>query len=107
MIDNVLEFKRPKSKIQDRLDERLDKLEDLYDSLERAFSIVSTIEEKIDLEEEYYDGDLLDYAKEIGTENIELKYLNYSTNILVVDTEAGFSLLWENPDEQEEDETPQ
>lgn len=106
MTGNVLEFKKPKSKIQDKLDERLDKLEDLYDSLERAFSVVSTIEERIDLEEEYYDGDLLEYAKEIGTENIELKYLNYSTNIMVVDTEAGFSLLWENPDEQKEDETP-
>jgi len=80
-MSNVTEFPSDKS-IRGRLDEGIENLSDVYGTLERAYGLIQQLEEKAHLLEIDYNGLLKKYEKIVaGFENIEVKYLEYATNL--------------------------
>jgi len=80
-MSNVKEFPSDKS-IRGRLDESIDNLSDVYGTLERAYGLIQQLEEKAHLLEIDYNELLKKYEKTVaGFENIEVKYLEYATNL--------------------------
>jgi len=79
-MSNVTEFPSDKS-IRGRLDEGIENLSDVYGTLERAYGLIQQLEEKAHLLEIDYNELLKKYEKIAGFENIEVKYLEYATNL--------------------------
>ena len=79
-MSNVTEFPSDKS-IRGRLDEGIESLSGAYGTLERAYGLIQQLEEKAHLLEIDYNELLKKYEKIAGFENIEVKYLEYATNL--------------------------
>jgi hypothetical protein len=99
----ILPFKKTEVKLRDSLDKRVGILDKLYDGVDKLVAAMGALEERISLEEEYYDAELLDYSEKVGADSVELKYFEYSSNILVTETPAGFQLVWVDPDNPEQE----
>ena len=101
-MSKVLEFKKPRSALVEELEKNIENMEELYAAYDRLQGVMIEIEEKIDLEEFFYNQKLMKYKNEVGADNVPIRYLNYSTEIVVIQTEDGFEFLWSDEDEDEE-----
>ena len=71
------------------LSERRDELSELYDTLNRAYELVHTIEERADALEHEYNHFLRRYSKAVGgIENVEVGFLEYGSEISI-DADEG------------------
>ena len=99
----ILKFPEDKA-LENLLDERKADLDDLYESLSKAFELVDKIEEKTAALEAEYNIYLRRYAHALGgIENVAVGYLEYSSGI-GVDADSGDIIFtpW-----SEEDENPE
>jgi len=101
-MSKVLEFKRPRSGLVEELEKNIGNMEELYAAYDRLQGVMLDLEEKIDLEEFFFNQKLMKYKNEVGADNVPIRYLNYSTEILVIQTEDGFEFLWADENEDEE-----
>jgi len=101
-MSKVLEFKRPRSGLVEELEKNIENMEELYAAYDRLQGVMLDLEEKIDLEEFFFNQKLMKYKNEVGADNVPVRYLNYSTEILVIQTEDGFEFLWADENEDEE-----
>lgn len=101
-MSKVLEFKRPRSGLVEELEKNIENMEELYAAYDRLQGVMLDLEEKIDLEEFFFNQKLMKYKNEVGADNVPIRYLNYSTEILVIQTEDGFEFLWADENEDEE-----
>jgi len=101
-MSKVLEFKRPRSGLVEELEKNIENMEELYAAYDRLQGVMLDLEEKIDLEEFFFNQKLMKYKTEVGADNVPVRYLNYSTEILVIQTEDGFEFLWADENEDEE-----
>jgi len=89
--------------LQSNLDQKREELSELYDNLNRAYTLVDKIEEKAAAIEAEYNIFLRRYAHAVGgIENVEVGYLEYSSGI-GVDVDAGTITFtpWSEEDETE------
>jgi len=92
--------------LQSNLDQKREELDELYDNLNRAFSLVDKIEEKAAVLEAEYNIYLRRYANALGgIENVEVGYLEYSSGI-GVDVDSGTIVFTPWSEEDEEPEVP-
>jgi|SRR5210317_335663 len=89
----VIEFPKRKRVVDDKrakLNELIDELNYLYDNLERAYQIIHKLEGDSDTVEKVYNEVLRKYVNEFQDhEQIEVKFLNYSTEANLVEDENG------------------
>ena len=86
------------------LSERRDELSELYDTLNRAYQLAHTIEERADALEHEYNHFLRRYSKAVGgIENVEVGFLEYGSEISI-DADEGTIVFtpWSEDDENEE-----
>ncbi len=98
----ILEFPVEKS-LTAQLDERKVELDELYDNLNRAYTLVNKIEEKTSALEAEYNIYLRRYSHAVGgIENVEVGYLEYSSGI-GVDVDSGSVVFtpWSEKDDEE------
>lgn len=105
----VIEFPKRKKVVDDKrakLTELIDELNYLYDGLERAYQIVHKLEQDSDTVEKVYNEVLRKYVNEFQDhEQIEVKFLNYSTEANLVEDENG-KLRIVFPEDYHEEEHP-
>ena len=86
------------------LDERREELSELYDTLNRAYQLAHTIEERADALEMEYNHFLRRYSQAVGgIENVEVGFLEYGSEISI-DADEGTIVFtpWSGDDENEE-----
>ena len=84
------------------LEERKLELEELYDTLTRAYALAHNIEEKAEALEAEYNHFLRRYSSAVGgIENVEVGFLEYGCNI-DVNADSGEIVFkpWEDGDEE-------
>lgn len=97
----ILKFPEDKA-LENLLDDRKADLDELYDSLAKAFELVNKIEEKAAALEAEYNIHLRRYARaKGGVENVEVGYLEYSSGI-GVDVDSGNIVFtpWSEKDDE-------
>ena len=85
------------------LSERRDELSELYDTLNRAYELAHTIEERADALELEYNHFLHRYSKAVGgIENVEVGFLEYGSEV-GIDADSGEIVFtpWSEEDETE------
>ena len=93
----ILKFPEDKA-LENLLDERRADLDELYDSLARAFELVDKMEEKAAALEAEYNIHLRRYAHaKGGVENVEVGYLEYSSCLLYTSPSPRDGLLSRMP----------
>ena len=100
----VHQFPEDKS-LRNILAQRRDDLQELYDTLNRAYALAANIEEKVEVVESEYNHFLHRYSKCMGgIENVEVGFLEYGSEISI-DTDEGTIVFkpWTDEDEEEED----
>jgi len=89
----VIQFPGKKKVVDDKrakLAELIDELNYLYDGLERAYQIIHKLEQDSDTVEKVYNEVLRKYVNEFQDhEQIEVRFLNYSTEANLVEDENG------------------
>jgi len=89
----VIQFPGKKKVVDDKrakLSELIDELNYLYDGLERAYQIIHKLEQDSDTVEKVYNEVLRKYVNEFQDhEQIEVRFLNYSTEANLVEDENG------------------
>ena len=104
----VIQFpeKRKTEVTKERMDSLIDELGVLYDNLERAYQIIHKLEEETSLNENVYNELFREYVAQVEDhEQVEIKYLNYSTEANVIEDEKG-NLRITFYDDTTETETP-
>jgi hypothetical protein len=104
----VIQFpeKRKTEVTKERMDSLIDELGYLYDNLERAYQIIHKLEEETSLNENVYNELFREYVAQVEDhEQVEIKYLNYSTEANVIEDEKG-NLRIAFYDDTTETETP-
>ena len=99
----VYKFPEDRS-LRNILAQRRDDLQELYDTLNRAYALAHTIEDKVEAVETEYNEYLHRYSKVVGgIENVEVGFLEYGSEISI-DTDEGTIVFtpWQS-DEDEED----
>lgn len=86
----VIQFPKRKNDKRAKLTELIDELNYLYDGLERAYQIIHKLEQDSDTVEKVYNEVLRKYVNEFQDhEQIEVRFLNYSTEANLVEDENG------------------
>ena len=83
------------------LEERREELSELYDTLNRAYQLAHTIEERADALELEYNHFLHRYSKAVGgIENVEVGFLEYGSDV-GIDVDSGQIVFtpWSEDDE--------
>ena len=75
-----------------------DALQDSYANLDEVFADLSSLEESIEEVEEIYNQKIIELARLVGAENIEMDDLQFATNISVSASPDG-TLIFFIPDE--------
>ena len=104
----VIQFpeKRKTEVTKERMDSLIDELGYLYDNLERAYQIIHKLEEETSLNENVYNEIFREYVAQVEDhEQVEIKYLNYSTEANIVEDPNG-NLRITFYDDTTETETP-
>jgi len=85
------------------LSERREELAELYDTLNRAYELAHTIEQKADSLEEEYNHFLHRYSKAVGgIENVEVGFLEYGSEVSIDADEGVITFTpWSEEDEPE------
>lgn len=91
---------------KERMDSLIDDLGVLYDNLEVIYQIIHKLEEETSLNENVYNELFREYVAQVEDhEQVEIKYLNYSTEANVIEDEKG-NLRITFYDDTTETETP-
>ena len=91
---------------REKLDELIEELSVLYDNLDRAYQIIHKLEQDSDIKEAEYNELFRNYVEQVGDhEQVEVKYLNYSTRTELIELENG-TLRIKFYDDTTETETP-
>lgn len=78
-MSKILKFETTTGIMKQQLTRATESLAELYDNHARVMEVLVKIEDIIDKEESDYD-DLLDsYISKVGVENVEIRYLEFST----------------------------
>jgi|GEM_PF-3953676 septation ring formation regulator EzrA len=99
---SIHEFPEGKA-LKSILDERREELAELYDTLNRAYKLAHTIEERADALENEYNHFLRRYSQAVGgIENVEVGFLEYGSEI-AIDADEGIITFtpWSEEDETE------
>ena len=97
-MSNILKFPKEKN-LEAQLQEAVDGLLELHDSLQKGYDLMQKLEDKLEEEESKYNQILVKYARAIGVENIPLLYLEHASDYLSVNVETG-DISFEPPDEE-------
>lgn len=82
-MSNVIPFASKKQQLQKRLLATIRDLQEIYGNLDTVTSGVATLENIAQDIEEDYNMILRKYVDEVGVENVELGFLEYTTDIEV------------------------
>ena len=77
------------SKCRHELDQRIAELEENYILLDQLHEGLHLMEKECAILEQEYNKELKEYAKVVGNEQLEIKYLEYSTEATVAFAEDG------------------
>jgi len=89
-----------------RLEQLIAELDHLYDNLERAYQIIHKLEQDGDTIEKVYNEVLRNYVNDVTDhEQVEVRFLNYSTEANLVEDEKG-KLRIVFPEDYNEEEHP-
>ena len=96
----VLQFPPGHNLLTD-LEEKCNELNELHDTLRRAYDLTHTLEEKLNGLEANYSAVLNRYCNAVGTENVPVRYFEYATEGLHVDVDSGDIIFtpWSEEDE--------
>jgi len=83
-MSNVIPFRTKKSELQKKLLQQITDLQEIYDGLDLAGDAAYKLQQIAEQTEEEYNIMLRNYVDEVGAENVELGYLEYTTDIAVV-----------------------
>jgi hypothetical protein len=83
-MSNVIPFRTKKSELQKKLLQQITDLQEIYDGLDMAGDATFKLQQVAEQAEEEYNIMLRNYVDEVGAENVELGYLEYTTDIAVV-----------------------
>lgn len=85
---SIHEFPEDKS-LKRILEDRRDELEELHDTLRRAYELTHKLEDKVDGLEMEYNHFLQRYSKAVGgVENVEVGFLEYGSDVSI-DVDSG------------------
>jgi hypothetical protein len=88
-----------------RLTEKVKELQYLYDTLNRCHEIINKVEYDANCVEHDYNQLLGDYIKEVGPENLEAGFLEYSTEAVVsLQDDGTFIVTFREHDYNEDEE---
>ena len=75
---------------KERMSDTIEELEYLYENLERAYEIIHTLEEKTSILEKEYNEMFRNYVAQVEDhEQVEIRFLNYSTEANVEEDSEG------------------
>lgn len=77
-VVNLQSFSK-KVKIQKRLVTLSETIDEVYGELDSCYEMLNEMEEQAVRVEEAYNKVLLEYIEEVGVENVEIEYLEYTT----------------------------
>jgi len=97
-MSNILKFPKEKN-LEAQLQESVDGLLELHDSLQHGYDLMQKLEDKLEEEEARYNQILVKYARAIGVENIPLAFLEHASEYLTVNIETG-DISFEPPNEE-------
>ena len=83
-MSNVIPFHSKKRLLQKQLLQQIEDLKEIYNGLDVAGDATTKLQQIAEREEEEYNILLRDYVEEVGAENVELGYLEYTTDIAVL-----------------------
>jgi len=104
-MSTILEFPtshRRAEALRGQLVNEMSELDTLYVELDEAHEIVHGLEERAASQEKWFDDCLREYASLIGSENLEVEMLQYSSNTkIVVNADSkDFKLEWIGDEEE-------
>jgi len=83
-MSNVIPFRSKKRDLQKKLLILIDDLREVYNGLDMATDANFKLTQIAEDTEEHYNRVLRQYVDEVGAENVELGYLEYTTDIAVL-----------------------
>lgn len=89
---SVIQFpeKRKTEVLKEKMNEAINELQYLYENLERAYEIIHTLEEKTSILEKEYNEMFRNYVAQVEDhEQVEIRFLNYSTEANVEEDSEG------------------
>lgn len=95
--DNIIEFVPAKSKIQKRLQNLQEAMDEVYIVLEQCYGNIEDIETSATKLEEAYNEVLVEYAESVGLDKVDPEYLAYSTalrQIVLKDGTVRYAFLF-------------
>jgi len=83
-MSNVFQFKPQSTLFKQQLMDLVNDLEEVYQGLDLAVDAITKLEGIAETKEQDYNKVLRKYATEVGEENVEVGFLDYSTEVTVV-----------------------
>jgi len=83
-MSNVFQFKPQSTLLKQQLMDLVNDLEEVYQGLDLAVDAITKLEGIAETKEQDYNKVLRKYATEVGEENVEVGFLDYSTEVTVV-----------------------
>ena len=83
-MSNVIPFRSKKQQLQKQLLQQIEDLKEIYNGLYVAGDATVKLQQIAEREEEEYNILLRNYVEEVGPENVEVGYLEYTTDIAVI-----------------------
>ena len=81
---------------------KMEELDTIYDKLEMAHTLLTTLEQVANEAEQEFDTRLTEYANIVGPGTLEADMLLYSRNAVAVHNEGNWHLEWRAAKEDEE-----
>lgn len=101
-MSNVFQFKPQSTLLKQQLMDLVNDLEEVYQGLDLAVDAITKLEGIAEVKEEDYNKVLRKYATEVGEENVEVGFLDYSTEVTVVldlETDMPTLAFADNPEQ--------
>lgn len=83
-MSNVIPFRSKKQQLQKQLLQQIEDLKEIYNGLDVAGDATVKLQQIAEREEEEYNILLRNYVEEVGPENVEVGYLEYTTDIAML-----------------------
>ena len=91
-MSKILEFpiERIKSRrVREELEKLREDLKETYEKMEHAYELLSKMEDHIETIEISYNRKLVEYASDVGIEELSIEDFEYASNIVVTSTPEG------------------
>ncbi len=99
-MTKVLQFPADKQ-LASRLHEMKEKMDEIYDALNRAYELTNAIEEKATILEADYNETLDRYSQAVGVGNVEVGFLEYATKNVTIGLEGNDVVFKWEPDSED------